>query len=287
MQIAHVITNQKTLDKSQKARYTSGSDHITSLIMYLMNTMSIRLSRVDPLSAVPKYYQLAEILRQKIESDEWKTHDSLPAERELEVIYGVSRTTVREALNYLAKRGYIYREHGRGTFVARPKMQQSLHLLRSFTDDMTARGSSPGQRILELEYVEPTSRIRQQLELPLETSKVMKLERLRYADNEPIGIHTAYLPLSTDQPVTVDELLHSGSLYALLESKFNLIPVEAEQTIEATGANKEEAALLEVEEGSPLLLVERTSLSYQRQPMEFVKMLYRADRYKYHMHINR
>jgi GntR family transcriptional regulator len=249
--------------------------------------MMNRLIRVDPLSAVPKYYQLAEILRQKIEDEELKPHDSLPPERELETMYGVSRTTIREALNYLARQGHIYREHGRGTFVARPKMQQSLHLLQSFTDDMKARGYTVGQRILELARVEPSRLIRQQLELPAGVNQVVKLERLRYADEEPIGIQIAYLPLAPDQVITIDDILTFGSLYALLESRFNLIPLEADHTLECTVANEKEAALLEVETSSPLLLVERTTLSHQRRPMEFVKMLYRADRYKYYMHVSR
>jgi len=246
-----------------------------------------KLHRVDPFSAVPKYYQLAEILRQKIENEELKPHDSLPPERELEAIYAVSRTTVREALSYLTKQGHIYREHGRGTFVARPKMRHSLHLLQGFTDDMKARGYSAGQLILELERVAPPLSIRKQLELPPETDSVVKLERLRYANSEPIGIHIAYLPLLPDQVLTVDDILAFGSLYVFLESRFNLIPLEANQTIEATVANQREATLLEIKKGSPLLLVERTTLSHQRQPMEFVKMLYRADRYKYYMHIHR
>jgi GntR family transcriptional regulator len=246
-----------------------------------------RLNRVDPFSAVPKYYQLAEGLRQKIENEDLKPHDALPSERELEAIYAVSRTTVREALNYLTKQRHIYRERGRGTFVARPKMRHSLHLLQSFTDDMKARGYAAGQLILELERVAPPLSIRKQLELSPETDYVVKLERLRYADSEPIGIHTAYLPLLPDQVLTMDDILAFGSLSALLESRFNLIPGEANQTIEATVANEREAALLEMKKGSPLLLVERTTLSHQRHPMEFVKMLYRADRYKYYMHINR
>ena len=158
------------------------------------------IMRVDSLSAVPKYYQLSEILRQKIENNEWRPHDPIPPERELEALYNVSRTTVREALNYLANQGYIYREHGRGTFVARPKMQHSLHLLHSFTNDMKTRGISAGQRILELGCVSPSNRIRQQLELSPEMEQVMRLERLRYADGEPIGIHIAYLPFYLTKP---------------------------------------------------------------------------------------
>lgn len=243
--------------------------------------------RVDPLSAVPKYYQLAEILRQQIDSDQWRPHDSLPPERELETLYNVSRTTVREALNYLANQGYIYREHGRGTFVARPKIQPSLHLLQSFSAEMKARGLIPGQRILGLDYVNPPARVRQQLDLPSELNQVLRLERLRYTNDEPIGLHLAYLPLPPEQNFTQEELHVTGSLYTLLEAKLGLIPVEADVTLEATAADKREASLLQVNEGTPLLLMERTTFSQHRQPMEFVKVLYRADRYKYYVHMNR
>jgi GntR family transcriptional regulator len=251
------------------------------------NPMIGKFVRVDPLSAVPKYYQLAEILRQKIDSNDWRPHDSLPPERELETLYNVSRTTVREALNYLASQGYIYREHGRGTFVARPKIQPSLHLLQSFTADMQVRGFVPGQRILGLDYVTPSNRIRQQLDLSPHINQVLRLERLRYANDEPIGLHIAYLPLLPEQTITQEELQATGSLYALLEAKFGLIPLEADVTVEATTADRREATLLKVNEGSPLLLVERTTFSQHRQPMEFVKVLYRADRYKYYVHMTR
>jgi GntR family transcriptional regulator len=248
---------------------------------------SIKPARVDPLSAIPKYYQLAEILRQKIENNEWPPHDPLPAERELEIRYQVSRTTVREALNHLASQGYIYREHGRGTFVGRPKVQQNLHLLQSFTDDIQTRGFIPGQRILQIAWGTPSECIKQKLELTAETDQVLQIERLRYADNEPIGIHVSYFSLPAHQTITVEELQSYGSLYALLETKFNLSPYEADETLEATNAKAHEAALLGIKEGDALLLLERTTFSFQRQPMEFVKMLYRADRYKFYFHLSR
>lgn len=243
--------------------------------------------RVDPLSAVPKYYQLAEILRQQIDNDQWRPHDPLPPERELETLYNVSRTTVREALNYLSNQGYIYREHGRGTFVARSKTQPSLHVWQSFSAEMQARGFVPGQRILSLDYINPPIRVKQQLDLSPEINQVLRLERLRYADDEAIGLHTAYLPLSPEQSITQEELQITGSLYTLLEAKLGLTPIEADVTLEATAADKREANLLQVNEGTPLFLMERTTFSQHRQPMEFVKILYRADRYKYYVHMNR
>jgi GntR family transcriptional regulator len=246
-----------------------------------------RTVRVDPFSAVPKYYQLAEILHQKIEDGDWQPHDTLPAERELETIYNVSRTTVRESLNYLEKRGFIYREHGKGTFVARPKMERSLHLLQSFTDDMAARGFKAGQRILDISRVAPPKRLINQLGLSPDMNQVLKIERLRLADDEPIGIHIAYLPLAVNQSITPEELETYGSLYALLEAKFNLVPYEASEALEAAVGNERQASLLKIEEEVPLFLLERTTFSQHREPMEFVRMFYRADRYKFYFYISR
>jgi GntR family transcriptional regulator, N-acetylglucosamine utilization regulator len=249
--------------------------------------MTAKNTLIDPYSYVPKYHQMFTILRTKIENGEWQPKSSIPPERELEKLYNVSRTTIRQALSMLQDHGYIYRELGRGTFVTPPKLQNSLHVLTSFSDDMKERGLEPSHRILNLKYVEPSKNVRAQLELPESTKKVLLLERLRLADGVPIGIHYSYLPLSSGQIITLEEVDEYGSLYDLLQGKFNLIPSEADETLEATIADAEEAQLLEVNIGSPLLLIERIVWSQTRYPMEFVKVLYRADRYKYFVHLNR
>ena len=120
-----------------------------------------------------------------------------------------------------------------------------------------------------------------------EIGPVLQIDRLRLADEEPIGIHHAYLLFPASQSITREELETFGSLYALLETRFNLIPSEASETLEATVANEREASLLGIIEGTPLLLLERTTFSQHREPIEFVKMLYRADRYKFYFHITR
>lgn len=252
-----------------------------------MTTHSPKAARIDPFSAVPKYRQMSDLLREKIERETWKPHQPIPPERELETLYNVSRTTVRQALDILVSEGFLYRKHGRGTFVAPLKLQHNLNHLTSFTNDMKIRGLSPGQRILHLGHVEAPGHIREQLALSEEVDEVLCIERIRLANAEPIGIHVAYLPLPREQSISEEELKNHGSLYALLESKFNLIYTEADETLEATTATEREAALLDLREGSPLLLIERTTFSQEKRPMEFVKMLYRADRYKYHVNIKR
>lgn len=249
--------------------------------------MTVKNAHIDPYSYEPKYHQMFTILRKKIENGEWQPKSPIPPERELEKLYNVSRTTIRQALLMLQNHGYIYRELGRGTFVTPPKLQNSLHVLTSFSDDMKERGLIPSHKILNLKYVEPPKNVLVHLELPESTEKILMLERLRLANNVPIGIHFSYLPLDPGQSITIEEVDEYGSLYDLLQGKFNIIPSEADETLEATIADAEEARLLEVNIGSPLLLIERTVWSQSRNPMEFVKVLYRADRYKYFIHLNR
>jgi GntR family transcriptional regulator len=243
--------------------------------------------RVDPYSLIPKYYQLRDILRQKIEDGDWPPHSALPSERDLEELYFLSRTTIREALKLLEQDGYIYRSHGRGTFVAPPKQLTDLNATLSFTQEMRLRGMTAGQRILYVGMEEPSARIRTELALGPDAAKLFVVKRLRMANDEPLAIQTSHIVLPPGAVVTAQELEEAGSLYELLSARFGLYMSQAEQTIEATVATPDEAALLEIEPGSPLLLLERRTYSQQRQPVEYGKMLNRGDRYRYSVRLAR
>jgi GntR family transcriptional regulator len=238
-------------------------------------------SLVDPRDIVPKYYQLVSIMRHKIEDGEWEPYDLIPSERELEKQYNISRTTIRQALAILVRQGYLYREHGRGTFVAPQKLQQSLHELVSFTEDMRKRGMQPGQVIRFIGYTDPLPKVVQALELPPDTEKLFLIERIRLADGQPIGMQASYLNLPNGQTITREEMEQQGSLYKILQEKFNMLPTEAEETIEATQASPDESMVLNIPEGSPLLLTSRILYAQNRRPVEYVKILLRGDRYKY------
>jgi GntR family transcriptional regulator, N-acetylglucosamine utilization regulator len=242
--------------------------------------------RVSISSGFPRYYQISETIRQKIESHEWAPHQKLPTERELEKLYGVSRAIIRNALGTLVRQGYLYQVQGRGTFVSRPKLDLSLLSLSSFTDDIKARGLEPSQVLLSLRYEPVSTFLRYRLELGSEINQVLRIERLRLANAEPIGIHNAYVPLPQGETITPRELEQTGSLYKILADKYGLVPANADETLEAAAAGDREAQLLRVPPGSPLLVVERTTWSVEQKPMEFVKMLYRGDRYKYFTHLH-
>jgi GntR family transcriptional regulator len=243
-------------------------------------------SVIDPYDALPKYHQLASILKKKIEGGEWKPKELIPSERQLEEYYAVSRPTIRQAIELLIREGYLYREHGRGTFVMPQKLQKGLLELTSFSEDLIKRGMQPGQVILEMKEGTAPETIREKLDLSPE-KRVLKIVRIRLGDGIPIGHQTSYLVLEPGQSISREELEASGSLYRILQEKLHVIPWAADETLEVALATKEEAELLQVKEGAPLLLNERILWSQDRKAVEFVKILYRGDRYRYTMRLSR
>src|SRR5512140_559586 len=168
---------------------------------------------IDPNDFLPRYFQLASILRDRITSGEFGEHQSIPAERQLEELYSVSRTTIRQALDLLVRQGFLYREHGRGTFVSPLKLQKGVSELTSFSEDMKKRGLVPGQKILQIGNVEPPAKVRSQLELPESVTQVLRIERLRLGDGVPMGLQTSYYFLPEGQTITRAELEEYGSIY--------------------------------------------------------------------------
>jgi GntR family transcriptional regulator len=241
---------------------------------------------IDPYNALPKYYQLASILRQKIDDGEWEPRSPIPSERQLEQLYNISRTTIREAVDHLVRQGFLYREHGRGTFVSPQKLQKGLMELTSFSEDLVKRGITPGQIIQDMSWVVPSPNILQRLELPVGT-EVLRIQRIRLGDQVPIGLQTSFIALTIGQNITREEMETAGSLYRILQEKFGIIPTEADETLEVTLATPEEATLLQIDSGAPLLLNERLLFSQNRTPVEFVKILYRGDRYQYYVRLSR
>jgi GntR family transcriptional regulator len=252
-----------------------------------MVVMEKLTKRVDPFDVVPKYHQLFELIRQKIEAGEWLPYQPIPSERDLVELYNVSRVTVRQALENLAIQGYVFREHGKGTFVSPPKLQQNIQVLNSFSEDMQGRGLAPGQKIIKFELIKPGPKIAERLEIQSENDQVIFIERLRLAGSEVVGLHRCFLNLPNRLQFTQSDLEATGSLYRLLEEKLNVFPLEADEELEATLADSQDAKLLGIPPGSPILSIERTVWSQYRRPFEFVQMIFRGDRYRYFWHTTR
>src|SRR5688572_13087009 len=177
--------------------------------------------------SVPKYYELRQWLRQQI--DGLPPGTPVPPERALSEQFNVSRTTVRQALHDLAVEGRIIRRQGRGTFVATPKVNHNVQLT-SYTEAMKSQGLRPGSRIVDVAVSEAEDEVARRLGLG-NGALVTRVERVRYANGEPMAVETVYLD-HIRFPGIAEELTTGMSLYAILEERFGVIPIDAEETIE-------------------------------------------------------
>ncbi|PTM57625.1 GntR family transcriptional regulator [Desmospora activa] len=239
---------------------------------------------LDKNSPIPVYYQLEERLKDSIEKRELKEGDMIPSERVLSEQYRISRMTVRQAINNLVRDGYLYRIKGKGTFVASNKIEQPLQGLTSFTEDMLSRGLKPETRLLQFTVEPAQGKIIQRLKLA-EGEPVNVIKRVRLADNLPMALETTFLPVKLISGLTEAHVY--GSLYEYIETQLGLKIGHATQTLEATVARASETEHLQIQKGSPVLLIERSSYLANQHPLELVKSVYRGDRYKFNVHLQR
>jgi GntR family transcriptional regulator len=228
-------------------------------------------------SKLPLYQQLYDILRGELTRGQWKPGDMLPAESELMQRYGISRITVRQVLDMLVRDSLIYRQQGRGTFVAHPTIEQTQVRIVSFTEDMHQRGFRPGTEVLEAGLVPATADIA--AKLAVEPGEVLAhLRRLRLADDEPMSIEDAYL-VHRYFPGVLSGDYTISPLRRTLEEKYGVRLVRAKQVLRAVMAPSTLARLLSVRQSAALLFIERVSFSAQGVPVEFLRIHYRGDRY--------
>jgi GntR family transcriptional regulator len=203
--------------------------------------------------------------------------EAIPSERQLSAELGVSRLTLRAALDELAREGYVVRRRGSGTFVGEPKIAQEL-TMTSFTEDMRRRGMEPGSRTLSLEIIPAGARLGRFLHVsPSEPIVVAK--RLRLADHETMAIETLHVREALVPGLSKRDL-EGRSFYELLRERYGIVIAGGAQTIEPTVTNEEESEALDVPLHSPAFLFERVTHSEQNEIVEFVHSIYRGDRYR-------
>ncbi|HMM22533.1 MAG TPA: GntR family transcriptional regulator [Selenomonadales bacterium] len=233
---------------------------------------------IDKSSVVPIYYQLKTLIQNRIAAGEYPVGARLPSERELCELHGISRMTVRQAVNDLVNEGRLTREQGRGTFVAKPKIEQGLVALSSFTEEMKRRSLIPGTKLLGFRVTAAEGRVAERLGVAA-GEPIHEITRLRLADNEPMAIEISHLPLRY-VPSLPPDLVAAGSLYEILRSS-GIDMAYAEQTLEASLAKAKETEILRVKPKAPVLLMERTTYRSDGRAVEYVKSVYRADRYRF------
>lgn len=235
------------------------------------------MAGINVKSPVPKYYQLKEIIRDMIENDELGTGQAIPPERELCERYGVSRMTARQAVMELVNEGLLYRVQGLGTFVAEPKVRQGAGRLTSFTEDMRERSMRASSAVLGV-GVESAGPVVARLLRIDPGERIICVRRVRNADGKPMALETSHLLYEVAKGI-LDVDLAERSLYEEL-GKAGVHIAAAEQSYEAVLVNDAESEHLSVPVGSPAMLIERVTFDAEERPFEYVKSVYRGDRYR-------
>jgi GntR family transcriptional regulator len=240
---------------------------------------------IDETAAAPLYQQILDLLRDKIVSGQISPGDRLPPEQELTSLLGVSRITVKRALNELAVSGLVRRHRGRGTVVtfdpAAPTVKASFENL---IDGLTRMGLKTRVSLIDVEDIEAGPRLSEALEVPVGTPTI-RIIRARRLEGEPFSHLVTHMPRSVAAGFSREELGHE-SLIALLD-RAGQRPVEATQSITAEAASPAVATHLEVATGAPVLCIHRIMRGANRRPVQEITATYRADRFQYQMRLTR
>lgn len=231
-------------------------------------------------SKLPLHQQIYETLRSKIQRGFWKVGDTFTTEMDLMAEFNVSRATIRQVMERLVSEGLIYRQQGKGTFVAEPSLEQGLTRIISFTEDMRRRGLLPETQILTKAIIPANEDVARALHI--ETgSEVAFLKRLRLANNEPMCIEESYLDYKIC-PNIFEFDFSIQPLREILDKNYSVRIIRALQKIHAVVATHETARLLKIPSPAALLFIERTSFNELDKPVEFLRLYFRGDRYSLH-----
>lgn len=233
---------------------------------------------------VPLYVQVKHHIRALIASGELKEGDALPGERELVARFGLSRTTIRQALGDLVAEGVLYRHHGKGTFVAPHAMRQNQTPLTDVPDELRAMGYTPHVEVLTCEKLAPPPGVAITLGVKADAETTFIVRRV-HVEREPVAIVRTYLVQSVGELVHEDDLAVEP-LYARLE-RLGYPIREGLQTISANPVHPRDAELLQVEPGAPALLLQRVTFIDPGAPVEYSEAVFRADRFQYQTQLKR
>lgn len=239
---------------------------------------------IDKTSPTPYYLQLADILKEEIRRHDDQQPFQLPSENELAELHGITRVTVRRALDLLAHEGLIYKEKGRGTFATCRRIEQELTALVSTTEYMRQRGWNLTTRVISLKRRPAPHHIADALDLQ-EGDPCYELRRLRLVDDEPVSIQTSTLPVSLCPQLEENDL--TASLYHLLETRYKLRLWNGRQVLRARCATPEEQELLGVRGCTAVLYMERVTYAASGEAVEYLEAVWRGDRYDFKASLSR
>ena len=237
------------------------------------------MTKIDKNIPIPLYHQLAEYLREQINSKLFVPGDPLPSETDLINDFDLSRGTIRQALQILTQEGLIERHPGRGSFVSHPKIEQDAdQVMGFFTRAMMKVALVASAKILEMKEFSAPKFIKSKLQLSDDES-IIFVKRVRYANDEPIAIESEYFISDVGRKL-FNEDLH-GSIYEILQDKYDYVIHRSENTIEASIADSETASILNIDENNPIFMIHRVVFLADGTPFEYSEDIFRADRIRF------
>lgn len=236
-------------------------------------------------SPQPLHIQLENIIRRKIEEEEWHTNFNIPSENELSKIYGVSRMTVRSVFNRLVDAGLLYRVSGKGTFVSEPKIVSRPLSQMGIREQLEQMGYEIATKLVSIEKIVAPMKIAKELKLN-KNLLVYEIKRIRYVKGEPFSFHTSYVPVSLCSNLeTMD--LENIQLCDILEKEYKYEIVKIIETLESVTATPDEGSMLLLKGPTPLLLLGDTVWTHGDIPIEYSKVLFRGDKIKLRLEFNK
>ncbi|GEO58779.1 GntR family transcriptional regulator [Companilactobacillus bobalius] len=229
---------------------------------------------------VPVYIQIHNQIRKEIESGKWSVGERIPSERQLSQDFDVSRMTLRQAIQTLVDEGILQRQVGSGTYVASSKVQEKMSGTTSFTEITESQGKKPSSKTVSYHVADPSISEMEKLKLK-DGNQVLRMERIRYADNQPICFEVATIPVDIVKSLDKEDI--TSSLYKALETKAGLKLGNATQTVSAILASEKIANFLNVKRGSAILRVRQVTTLDDERPFEYVRSQYAGDRFEFYL----
>ena len=227
----------------------------------------------------PVYIQIHNQIKKDIEAGVWAVGDRIPSERELALEFNVSRMTLRQAVQTLVEEGILERQVGAGTFVARKKVQEKMTGVTSFTELMEEQGKKPSSRTVSYLVTTPSLSEMERLKLK-DDEKVLRMERIRYADEVPICFEVATLPYSLVKDYERNQI--TTSLDRTLEESGRKIG-HAQQSVSAQVASERIAEYLNIKRGSAILRLRQITELGDGTPFEYVRTQYAGDKFEFYL----
>ncbi|WP_342612969.1 GntR family transcriptional regulator [Burkholderia ambifaria] len=242
-------------------------------------------SNVVPLSAAPLYVQIKDTLRARILDGTHAPHSRMPSEHELCAMFDVSRITVRQALGDLQKEGLLFKLHGKGTFVSKPKAFQNVTSLQGFAEAMSSMGYEIVNQLRSVRTVKADRHLATKLNVP-EGAPLVEIHRVRLLNREPVSLEQTWVPEALGKRLAGADLA-TRDIFLILENDCGMPLGHADVSIDAILADDDIVDALRVEESSPVLRIERLTHDASGTPIDYEHLYFRGDAFQYRLRIDR